>query len=54
MFGAGTGDWQQQGDLWHGSTEVVVYISEVNTRKNKLIKKGKYPGAKEEIKEKEL
>lgn len=54
MFGAGTGDWQQQGDLWQGSTEVVVYISEVNTRQNKLIKKGKYPGAKEEIKEKEL
>lgn len=54
MFGAGTGDWQQQGDLRHGSIDVVVYISEVNTRKNKLIKKGKYPGAREEIKEKEL
>lgn len=54
MFGAGIGDWQQQGDLGHGNTDVVVYISEVNTRKNKLIKKGKYPGAREEIKEKEL
>lgn len=54
MFEAGTGDWQQQRDLWHGSTDVIVYISEVNTRKNRLIKKGKYPGAREEIKEKEL
>lgn len=54
MFGARTGDWKQQEDLWHGSTDVVVYISEVNTRKNNLIKKGKYPGAREEIKEKKL
>lgn len=33
---------------------MVACISEVNTRKNKLIKKGKYFGAGEEIKEKEL
>lgn len=31
-----------------------VSISEVNTKKNKLIKKEKYPGEREEIKEKEL
>lgn len=54
MFGGGTRGWQQQRDLWHVSTDGVVYISEVNTRKNKLIKKGKYPGAREEIKGKEL
>lgn len=44
------GRLQQQRNL----QRMVACMSELNTRKNKLIKKGKYRGAGEEIKEKEL
>jgi len=47
----GQGDGSSK-ETWHRSSDVAVCISEVNTRKNKLIKKCRYPGAREEIKEK--